>query len=131
MANNKDAVIAAIVGSADKLQVEDLDQKYDLHPVNDKIVVRKAGQKTSPSGLMLPENMKGNATIEGEIVAAGPGVPAMNPPATNPGLRRPMMAKVGDKILFHKNSGTEIEINGEKLTIMNENDIMIILTTAK
>lgn len=127
---NKDAVVAAMVGST-KLEVEDLNQKFTLVPTNDKIVVRKASQKQSASGLVIPENMKGNNVIEGEVVATGPGAPAMNPPAGNPGLRRPMMAKTGDKILFHKNSGNEIEINGEKLTVMNENDIMVILTPVK
>lgn len=127
---SKEAVVAAMVGTT-KLEVEDINAKYDLHPTNDKIVVRKAGPKQTLSGLTLPENMKGQTTAEGEIVATGPGVPAMNPPANNPGLRRPMTVKVGDKVLFHKNAGTEIEINSEKLTIMNENDVMVVLTPAK
>lgn len=128
---HKDAVINAMVGTDKKLEVEALDQKYDLLPTNDKIVVRKVGPKASPSGLTLPENMKGNNIVEGEVVAVGPGSFVMSPPATNPGLRRPLMTKTGDKILFHKNSGNEIEINGEKLTVMNENDIMVILQFAK
>lgn len=123
---NKDAVVAAMVGSTKPLEVEDLNQKFNLQPTNDKIVVRKAGPKQSPSGLTLPENMKGQTAVEGEVIAVGPGVPALN--ASDPSLRRPMFAKVGDKILFNKHSGTEIEINNEKVLVMNENDILVILT---
>jgi co-chaperonin GroES (HSP10) len=124
-------MVQAMIGADKKFEVEALDKQYNLLPMNDKIVVRRAGPKASPSGLTLPENMKGTSIIEGEVVVTGPGTPTMSPPATNPGLRRPMMAKAGDKILFHKASGHDIEINGEKLTVMNENDIMVILTPVK
>ena len=127
---SKEAVVAAVLGT-DKPTVEDLNQKFDLQPTNDKIIVRKAGAKQTLSGLTLPENMKGQNTGEGTIVAVGPGAPSLGASATNPGLRRPMTVKPGDRVLFHKNSGTEIEINSEKLTVMNENDIMVILTPLK
>lgn len=109
------------------LAVESLDTKYAIHPVNDKVVIRRAPQKQSPSGLALPDNMKGNNILEGEIVAAGPGAIVMG----NSKDRHTLQVHAGDKVLFNKHAGTEIEINGEKLTVMHENEIMVVLTVKK
>lgn len=106
------------------LAVESLDTKYTLRPTNDKVVVRRAEKKMTPSGLTLPDNMKGDKVLEGEVVATGPG-----------GLihgtsdRCPLQVKAGDKILFNRHSGTEIEINGEKLLVMYENDVLVVLAS--
>lgn len=118
---NKDALVAAMIGS-EKREIVDPNQKFTLVPTNDKIVVRKAGPKQTASGLTLPENNRG--VTDGEVIAVGPGAYGM----THEHGRRPMSVKLGDKILLHKTAGTEIEINGKKLTVMNENEILVILT---
>lgn len=120
----KEAIVAAMIGT--KSEVEDPNTMYDLRPTNDKVVVRKAGLKTTPMGLTLPENMKGQAAVEGEVVAVGPGMPIQGSRE-----RLPLTAKPGDKILFHKGSGTEIEINGDKFLVMHENEILVFLTPKK
>lgn len=107
--------------------VEDIDAKYTLRPTNDKIVVRRADKKQTKSGLTLPDNMRGNNVLEGEILAVGPGAIVMGDPKS----RHTLMVGVGDKILFNKHSGTEIEVNGEKLLVMHENDVMVVLTVKK
>lgn len=116
---HKDALVAAMIGSEKRTTV-DPNQQFDVNPTNDKIVVRKAGPKQTASGLTLPENSRG--VTDGEVVATGPGAYGMND------KRRPMSVKVGDKVLLHKTAGTEIEINGEKLYVMNENELLAVIT---
>lgn len=117
---SKDALVTAMIGS-EKRETVDPNQKFNIQPTNDKIVVRKAGPKQTLSGLTLPENNRG--TTDGEVVATGPGAYSMTGDT-----RRPMFVKVGDKILLNKTAGTEIEINGEKLFVMNENEILAVIT---
>ena len=38
-----------------------------------------------------------------------------------------MEVKVGDKVLFAKYSGTEIKMDGKKLLIMRESDLLAIV----
>jgi len=43
------------------------------------------------------------------------------------GKRVPMDLKAGDKVLFAKYAGTEIKVDGKKLLIMKETDILAIV----
>lgn len=108
------------------LAVESLDTKYSLHPTSDKIVVRRAEKKQTTTGLVLPDNMKGQNITEGEVVAVGPGALVQG----NPTAHHDMHVKVGDKVLYNKHSGTEIEVNGEKLSVMHEAEILVVLKTS-
>ena len=60
-------------------------------------------------------------TQEGKILAAGPGE------RDDKGERIAMDLKVGDKVLFAKYSGTEIKMDGKKLLIMRESDILAVV----
>ncbi len=107
--------------------VEDLDTKFSLRPTNDKIVVRRSEKKQTKSGLVMPDNMRGDNVSEGEVVAVGPGGPVQG--SLND--RYKMQVNTGDKVLFNKRSGTEIEVNGEKLIVMHEGEIMVVLVPKK
>jgi chaperonin GroES len=56
------------------------------------------------------------------VVAVGSGIKDENGKVT------PLDVKVGDKVIFGKWSGTEVELNGKKLLIMKESDIMGIIS---
>jgi chaperonin GroES len=43
----------------------------------------------------------------------------------------PLDVKVGDRILFGKWSGTEVTIDGNKILIMQESDVLGIVTAGK
>jgi chaperonin GroES len=55
------------------------------------------------------------------VVAAGPGK------VTDDGKTVKLGVKVGDKVLYGKYSGTEINVEGEDLLIMRESDIFAIV----
>jgi chaperonin GroES len=92
-----------------------------IRPLGDRVVVEPIEQdEVTAAGLLLPETAK-EKPQQGLIVAAGKGRRDDN------GKLIDMDVKVGDKILFAKYAGTELKMEGKKLLIMKENDILGIL----
>ena len=92
-----------------------------LNPLSNRIVVKaqEAEEKTA-SGIILPDTAQEKPQI-GEIIATGPGK------VNDSGSLVKMTLKKGDKVLYGKYSGTEVNINGEDLLIMKESDILATL----
>ena len=92
-----------------------------LKPLHDRVLVRRvqSEEKTS-GGLIIPDSAKEKPS-EGEVVACGDGARKDN------GELIAMAVKAGDRILFGKWSGTEVQIDGEDLLIMKESDILGIM----
>ncbi len=92
-----------------------------LNPLSDRIVVKtqEAEEKTA-SGIILPDTAKEKPQI-GEIVATGPGK------INDAGNLVKMSLNKGDKVLYGKYSGTEVNVEGEDLLIMRESDILATL----
>jgi len=92
--------------------------KTKLSPLGDRIVVKPIErEEVTKRGIILPDTAK-EKPQEGEIVAVGPGK------LTDDGTRIAMDVRVGDKVIYAKYAGTEVEIDDEKLMIMRESDIM-------
>ena len=64
---------------------------------------------------MQPDTAK-EKPQQGVIVAAGPGK-----------KDEPMEVKVGDQVLYGKYAGTEVTVDGKKLLIVRQSDILAIL----
>jgi len=93
----------------------------NIRPLGDRIVVEPIEQdETTSSGLLLPETAK-EKPQQGMILAAGLGR------RDDDGDRIEMDVKVGDKVLFAKYAGTEIKIDGKKMLIMKESDILGVI----
>ncbi len=95
--------------------------KVNITPLDDRIVVEQheAEEKTA-GGIVLPDQAKEKPT-RGKVVAAGPGK------MLETGNRAPMCVKVGDDVLYGKYSGTEIDLNGKKYTVIRENDVLGVI----
>ncbi|HEX9740346.1 MAG TPA: co-chaperone GroES [Ignavibacteriaceae bacterium] len=93
----------------------------NLTPLADRVIIKpsEAEEKTK-GGIILPDTAK-EKPIEGTVVAAGPGK------VTDDGKTVKLGVKVGDKVLYGKYSGTEINVEGEDLLIMRESDIFAIV----
>ncbi|HET7010215.1 MAG TPA: co-chaperone GroES [Anaerolineales bacterium] len=95
--------------------------KLNMKPLADRLVVKPLEQEeVTPSGIVLPETAK-EKPQKGEVLAVGPGA------RDEDGKRIPMELKAGDKVLFAKYAGTEIKVEGEKLLILRESDILAVL----
>jgi chaperonin GroES len=93
----------------------------NFRPLADRIVVRRVEEMAqTKGGIFIPEVAK-EKPQEGEILAVGAG-------AYENGNLVPMTLNVGDKVLFGKWAGTEITVDGEKVMIMQEKDVLGIIT---
>jgi len=93
-----------------------------LRPLADRVVVEPMEKEETFAGgqLVLPETAK-EKPQQGTIVAAGPGR------RDDDGKYIPMDVKEGDRVLFAKYAGTEIKIDGKKVLILKEADILGIV----
>ncbi len=89
-----------------------------MEPMSDRVVVRPTEQEeTTKSGIVLPDTAK-ERPQEGEVVAVGPGR------YLNSGKRLEMELKVGDKVIYSKYAGTEIQAEDEELLVLGSNDVL-------
>jgi chaperonin GroES len=92
-----------------------------FRPLHDRVLVRPLEQdERTTGGIIIPDTAK-EKPQQGEVIAVGPGG------RDEAGKTTPLDVKKGDRILFGKWSGTEVTINGDKLLIMKETDIMGVL----
>ena len=92
-----------------------------LKPLGDRIIVKPIEQDdVTVGGIMLPDTAK-EKPQKGEILAAGPGA------RNDAGERVEMDVKVGDTVLYAKYAGTEIKLEGDKVLVLRESDILAIV----
>jgi chaperonin GroES len=93
----------------------------NLKPLGNRVVVEPIEEEEmTAGGIVLPETAK-EKPQKGTITAVGPG------DRDESGKRIEMDLKKGDTVLFAKYSGTEIKVEGKKLLIMRETDILAIV----
>jgi chaperonin GroES len=95
--------------------------KLSFKPLGARVLVEPIEQEeVTPAGIVLPETAK-EKPQQGTVLAVGPG------DRDDKGNRIPMDVKVGDKVLFAKYAGTEVKMDGKKMLILRESDILGIL----
>lgn len=91
-------------------------------PLHDRIAVRRMEQdEKTAGGIIIPDTAQEKPS-EGVVVSVGSGKRGED------GEIIALDVKAGDKVLFGKWSGTEIKVDGEDLLIMQESDIMGVIT---
>lgn len=93
-----------------------------IRPLHDRVIVKRleAEEKLS-SGIIIPDSAKEKPT-QGEVLAVGKGM------TKEDGSVLPMDVKVGDRILFKKWGADEVKIDGDEYLVMEEKDIIAILS---
>ena len=93
-----------------------------IKPLGDNIVVKLLKkEETTASGIVLPDTMDEKKKAEGEVMAVGLGKILKN------GQRAQMEVMVGQKILFKKWGGDDVEVDGKEYKIINQEDVLAIL----
>jgi chaperonin GroES len=94
----------------------------NLRPLGDRVVIEPVEQEDTFAGgqLILPETAK-EKPQQGRVLAVGAGR------RDDDGARIEMDVKVGDTVLFAKYAGTEIKMDGKKVLILKETDILGIV----
>ncbi len=86
-----------------------------IKPIDDRVVIEpKALEQKTVGGIIIPDTAKEKPQI-GEIIAVG----------TDEELQE--IVKVGDKILYGKYGGTEVEVENKKYLIVSRNDILAVI----
>ena len=91
-----------------------------LVPLGDKIVLRQLeAEETTKSGIVLTGQAK-EKPQEAEVIAVGPG-------GNIDGKEVVMQVKAGDKVIYSKYAGTDVNLDGEEYIIVKQNDILAIV----
>jgi chaperonin GroES len=93
-----------------------------IKPLEDKIVVKPIveSEKTSASGLII-QTLEKEKPTEGIVIAVGTGATFAD------GSKMTIDLKRGDKVIYSKYSGTEIEHQGQNLVILPYRDIFAVV----
>ena len=84
-----------------------------IKPLADRVLIQPApAEETTLSGIIIPDSAK-EKPLRGTVIATGDGT-----------KDEKMVVKEGDNVLYGKYAGTEIELDGEKLLIMRQSDVL-------
>ncbi|MCY3569897.1 MAG: co-chaperone GroES [Chloroflexota bacterium] len=90
----------------------------ELKPLNDRIVIKPLQQEqVLSSGIVIPDSAK-EKPQQGEVIAIGPGK------RDDDGNRVPLDIEMGDRILYKKYTGQEIQIDNEDLIVLEEREVL-------
>jgi chaperonin GroES len=89
-----------------------------IRPLQDRIIVKRVDEEElTKGGIIIPDSAK-EKPQEGKVIAVGKGK------RDEDGKPMPLDVKKGDKVLFSKYSGTEVNIDGEEHLIIREDDVL-------
>jgi chaperonin GroES len=92
-----------------------------VRPLHDRVLVDRVEEEgKTKGGLIIPETAK-EKPVEGRVIAVGKGK------VDEDGNLRPLDVHKGDRVLFDKHSGSEIQLEGHEHLIIREDDILAVL----
>ena len=90
-------------------------------PLGDKVVVKRLeSEETTAGGIVLPDTAR-ERPQQGRVLSVGDGR------LLSDGSRVAHQVSEGDRVLFGKYAGTEVEVDAEELLIMSEDDILAVV----
>jgi chaperonin GroES len=90
----------------------------NITPLHDRVLVRRLEEKaTAEGGIIIPDTAR-EKPHEGEVITVGAG-------KMEKGHRIPLDVKAGDRILFGKYTGNDIEVDGQEYLILREEEILV------
>ena len=92
-----------------------------IRPLQDRILVKRIDEEEkSKGGIIIPDTAK-EKPQEGKVIAVGKGK------VDDEGKVHPLDVKKGDRVLFSKYSGTEVNIEGDEHLIIREDDVLGVI----
>ncbi|HHT60898.1 MAG: co-chaperone GroES [Paludibacteraceae bacterium] len=88
----------------------------NIKPLADRVLIEPAAaEEKTIGGIIIPDSAK-EKPLKGKVIAVGNGT-----------KDEAMVLKAGDKVLYGKYAGTELELDGEKYLIMRQSDVLAII----
>lgn len=95
-----------------------------IRPLRDRIIIKRVEeQEQVRGGIIIPDTAR-EKPQEGEVIAVGSGK------KLDSGERVALDVKEGDRVLFGKYAGSEINLDGEELLILKEDEILAVVEAA-
>ena len=92
-----------------------------VRPIHDRLLVKRIEEeKKTKGGLIIPDTAK-EKPMEGNVIAVGRGKLGED------GKLRPLDVHKGDRVLFTKYAGSEIQLGGDEHLIIREEDVLAVL----
>ena len=93
-----------------------------FRPLHDRVVVeRMESEQKTAGGIIIPDSSQ-EKPLEATVVSVGAGR------MDHKGNVTPLTVKKGDKVLFSKFGGAEVNIENQDLMVLEERDILAILS---
>jgi chaperonin GroES len=92
----------------------------NLKPLFDNVLIRRSQEGITAGGIHVPETSQ-SKTQTGAVVCVGDGK------LLEDGSVRALKVRSGDRVVFGKYSGTDVDHNGEELLMVKESDILGIV----
>jgi chaperonin GroES len=90
-------------------------------PLGDKVVVKRPqSESRTTGGIVLPDSAK-EKPQQGRVLSVGDGR------LLDDGTRAECQVQEGDRVIFTPWAGSEINVDGDELLILSENDILAVL----
>ena len=87
-----------------------------VKPLADRVLILPtAAEEVTASGIIIPDSAK-EKPLKGTVLAVGHGT-----------KDEEMVLKEGDTVLYGKYAGTEVQLNGEKVLIMRQNEVLAVI----
>jgi chaperonin GroES len=95
--------------------------KLTVFPLADRVALRPVEETVEmKGGLYIPDTAK-EKPIQGHVIAVGPG-------RMEKGQRVPMELKVGDRVVYGKYTGSQVELEDEEIILIKESDVIAKLS---
>jgi len=95
--------------------------RLKIFPLADRVAIRPMeATHEMKGGLYIPDTAE-EKPIEGEVIAVGPG-------RLEKGQRVPMELKVGDRVVYGKYTGSQVELEDEEIILIRESDVIAKLS---
>jgi len=95
--------------------------KLKISPLADRVAIRPSEEEGQMrGGLYIPDTAK-EKPIQGDVIAVGPG-------RLDKGQRVPMELKVGDRVVYGKYTGSQVELDDEEIILIKETDVIAKLS---
>ena len=87
-----------------------------LKPLADRVIIQPtAAEEVTASGIIIPDSAK-EKPLRGTVVAVGNGT-----------KDEEMILKEGDEVLYGKYAGTELDLDGDKVLIMRQSEVLAVV----
>jgi len=95
--------------------------KMQVFPLADRVAIRPMEDtERRKGGLYIPDTAK-EKPIQGDVIAVGPG-------RLEKGQRVPMELQVGDRVVYGKYTGSQVELEDEEIVLIKESDVIAKLS---